>query len=174
MREFLITISSLALVAMTGQPATSQQWIRPPTPAGLTESPEMVLSQYLLKRAQVTRNRPNILMCDSEALALMSEGFKQQLINHQRANRIDVSETCPDGGTNSDAWLPQPIGADDYLVIISMSFGPLSSRIEAITGPRNTSDYPYDHGHREIFEWDHRRDIGGMVLIFTDFDEVRH
>ena len=169
--------AGVAALMLTSVPLVAQHPGLPilaPTPAGLPMPPGMVVEKYLSHRLNITGTLPDLIFCGEQAVQIMTSDFREYLVkDRRRAASIEVNDSCPDAGSDLGKWLPPSDRSKAHLVIVSMSFGPLSSRIEAISSHHSPRPGVYLYPHREIFEWDHRRDMVGTSLEFLDFDIVR-
>ena len=139
----------------------------------------MVVSQYLTKRRNLLRDVPVVVLCDVNGGPFLDADFVRHITSDLTGDRAEadsviVRDRCPNAGTDLDEWVPEQKLNQPYLVIVTMTFGPLSSWIEAVAGPHYDESGQGSNGHREIFSWDHRRAVGGMLLEFLDFQEARH
>lgn len=132
----------------------------PPPPSGLTVTPELVLSQFLLRRWEITGQSPAVRFCGPSALAMMTPEFRAYLTRTEQplAREIVVDATCI-GPVFKKGISPR---TTDHLAIRAMSFSALYSSIEVSVPSR-----------RERFEWDHLMPWAmDQTLTFYSFDPV--
>lgn len=132
----------------------------PPPPPGLTVSPELVLSQFLLRRWEVTGQSPTVRLCGSAALAMMAPAFRAYLTRTEQplAREIVVDSTCT-GPVFERGISPR---STNHLAIRSISVSAVFSSIEVSVPSRG-----------EQFEWDHRRPWAwDQTLTFHSFNPV--
>ncbi|MDX2208594.1 MAG: hypothetical protein SFU57_13235 [Gemmatimonadales bacterium] len=141
--------------------------------AEMAESPEMVLSQFLLRRWEVTRQRPVVRLCGPTAVALMTPTFVAELTRkeYRSVDSIEVIAICPPRDSSPPwTWSPAFLPDADLVMILQITTGPLSSSIDALVGLQPAGDGRPARSRRERFEWDHQRTVAGLFLRFTDFE----
>lgn len=169
---FAIAFALAALpIRLPGQVGANPEFaIAPP---GMAEAPQMVLSQYLMRREDVTRTRPIVRLCGPNAVAVMTPEYISHLTraNLRSVDSVEVIASCPPRDSTSPwTWSPAFLPDADLVMILQMSTGPLSSVIDGLVGLTPTGEGGPPRSWRERFEWDHQRGLGGMYLRFTDFE----
>lgn len=176
MRPALIVLPLLAVSVATVRPpliAAQQPYhsIFSPIPDSLSESPELVLGQYLLMRRYITGKVPKLRFCGPEAMKMLTPAFINELTSGKRrmAESVTVSPVCRSRSGFYD-WMMPGEQNRGILIVTSMSFGALSSSIEALAFPSISNPEMYfPPKRRESFRWDHSRAVGGQTLTFSDF-----
>jgi hypothetical protein len=167
MRSAVIYIAAaIVLVAPATIPAQRS------TTGSMSDRPDIVLGQYLMRRQEVTKTTPTVVFCGQDAIELVTDEVRSSLLRPRAirsyVDSVVINPTCPYKAADA-AWLPPRDPDREILWVMSMHFGPLSSTIEAFAQPKQSDGPPYPPVRRERFTWDHTRAMGGQQLIFTDF-----
>lgn len=166
MRTAITALCGAVFLCTSARFASRRGWERvvPVAPAiQMPAKPAELLVGYLRTRQLITRERPVIRMCGSEAMKLMTTAFRDSLRTRWRlVDSILVESACP------NAMIRQRDRTSRALTIKSIVIGTDTSAIEAVAEPF-TSPPPYAHGHKERYVHFHPPVQGDITLTFYDF-----
>lgn len=167
----------LAVMGCRGGYAQSDGKLFYPPPQGLVEAPAMVLSQYLMRRAEIARVRPILVFCDGTERAVLTPAFAEYLtrprttVDTLQASVVESVKARTTCGTEASAYLElrRYDRARDVVLIRSMRFNRDSSVIDAMVRPGQSTVPPFATIRTERFLWKHAWTVGGQSLVFSNF-----